>query len=51
MKTYEFGAGLERVWIISKPTPKSFVFSKQTWKKTIKEKHSKKMKSFEFGAS
>ena len=40
MKTYEFGAGLERVWIISKPTPKSF---EQTWKKkTIKEKHSKK---------
>ena len=42
MKTYEFGASLERVWIISKLTPKSFVFSKQTWKKNNKGKNTLK---------
>ena len=45
IKIYELGASLGRVWRISKRTPNSFLFSKETMKKQ------KTMKTYEFGAS
>ena len=42
MKTYEFGASLERVWKISKLTPNSFLFSKKNSK--LEKKQRKKWK-------
>jgi len=45
IEIYELGASLGRVWRISKRTPNSFLFSKETMKKQ------KTMKTYEFGAS